>query len=159
MNVEIEVLLKILSIIKLHRHVGLRSEGLWFKHIFVLIITIFAYTLPSKQLLLSSLSTSSLEDAQRSLLKLYFSTDLHEIITWTSSFFNLIRLSGVGTTCFHHAVIKIWQLIWPTACLTSTLNGNEMGATGTNGLTHSLPWSKVQVNLLNDAVCRLLKYF
>jgi hypothetical protein len=33
-----------------------------------------------------------------------------------------IPLSGVGTTCFHHVVIKIRQLfLRPTACLTSTL--------------------------------------
>jgi hypothetical protein len=34
----------------------------------------------------------------------------------------LIPLSGVGTTCFHHVVTKIWQLfLRPAACLTSTL--------------------------------------
>jgi hypothetical protein len=34
----------------------------------------------------------------------------------------LIPLSGVGTTCFHHVVIKIRHLfLRPAACLTSTL--------------------------------------
>jgi hypothetical protein len=34
----------------------------------------------------------------------------------------LIPLSGVGTTCFYHVVIKIRQLfLRPAACLTSTL--------------------------------------
>jgi hypothetical protein len=40
----------------------------------------------------------------------------------------LILLSGVGT-CFHHVVIKIWQLfLRPAVCLTSTLLETRVGA-------------------------------
>jgi hypothetical protein len=57
------------------------------------------------------------------------------------SFFpNLIPLSGVATTCFHHVVTKIRQLFLRlAACLTSTLLELEWvetttNAAGTNGL-------------------------
>jgi hypothetical protein len=41
----------------------------------------------------------------------------------------LIPLSGVGTTCFHHVVIKIRQLfLRPAACLMSTLLETAVGA-------------------------------
>jgi hypothetical protein len=41
----------------------------------------------------------------------------------------LIPLSGVGTTCFYHVVIKIRQLfVRPAACLTSTLLETGVGA-------------------------------
>jgi hypothetical protein len=45
----------------------------------------------------------------------------------------LILLSGVGTTCFHHVVIKIRQLfLRPAASLTSTLHETEHTPTLTN---------------------------
>jgi hypothetical protein len=51
----------------------------------------------------------------------------------------LIPLSGVGTTCFHHVMIKIRQLfLRPAACLTSTLLetgvATNANAAKTNGL-------------------------
>jgi hypothetical protein len=43
----------------------------------------------------------------------------------------LIPLSGVGTTCFHHVVIKIRHLfLRPAACLTSTLLEIGVNANG-----------------------------
>jgi hypothetical protein len=46
-----------------------------------------------------------------------------------SSHYPLPTLSGVGTTCFHHVVIKIRQLfLRPAACLTSTLLETGVGA-------------------------------
>jgi hypothetical protein len=45
----------------------------------------------------------------------------------------LISLSGVGTTYFHHVVIKIRQLfLRPAACLTSTLFETGVGANDCN---------------------------
>jgi hypothetical protein len=36
-------------------------------------------------------------------------------------------VNGVGKTCFHHVVIKIWQsFLRPVACLTSTLLETEV---------------------------------
>jgi hypothetical protein len=50
----------------------------------------------------------------------------HQTIHFGLSSFSY--LSGVGTTCFHHVVIKIWQLfLRPAACLTSTLLETGVG--------------------------------
>jgi hypothetical protein len=67
----------------------------------------------------------------------------------------LVLLSGVGTTCFHHVVIKIRQLFLRPAAYLMWVQTTVNTA---NGLTHSLPPLKVTkystLELQGPTICK-----